>query len=48
MRRYLASDERIDLRDRCRTVMDDTTPEGTSVPYMIGALLCERIIRTVS
>ena len=25
--------------------MHDSTPEGTSVPYMIGALLCERIIR---
>lgn len=46
MRRYLASDAGIDLRDRCNTVLDDNTPEGTSVPYMIGALLCERIIRT--
>lgn len=45
MRRYLAGDARIDLRDRCNTVMHDSTPEGTSVPYMIGALLCERIIR---
>ncbi len=46
MRRYLASDARIDLRDRCTTTLRDNTPEGTSVPYMIGALLCERIIRT--
>ncbi len=46
MQRYLASDAHVDLRDRCNTVMRDTTPEGTSVPYMIGALLCERIIRT--
>lgn len=46
MRRYLASDEHMDLRDRCNTILRDTTPEGTSVPYMIGALLCERIIRT--
>lgn len=46
MQRYLAGDERIDLRDRCNTVLDDRTPEGTSVPYMIGALLCERVIRT--
>jgi len=46
IRRYLANDASIDLRGRCNTVLHDTTPEGTSVPYMIGALLCERIIRT--
>lgn len=46
MREYLLSDTTLDLRDRCNTYMQDDIAEDTNVPYMIGALLCERILRT--
>jgi hypothetical protein len=45
MERYLASDPTIDLRDRCNTYVRDYIYTDTSVPYMIGALLCEHILR---
>lgn len=45
MERYLRSDPTLDLRDRCNTYVRDDIDEDTSVPYMIGALLCERILR---
>lgn len=46
MGNYLLSDTSIDLRDRCNTYQRDDIAEHTSVPYMVGALLCERIVRT--
>lgn len=46
MERYLRSDTTLDLRDRCNTYDRDDIAEHTSVPYMIGALICERILRT--
>lgn len=45
LQRYLAADATLDLRDRCNTVMRDYINEDTSVPYVIGAVLCERILR---
>ncbi len=45
MERYLRSDPTLDLRDRCNTYAQDDIDEDTDVPYMIGALLCERILR---
>lgn len=42
---YLAADPSLDLRDRCTTTMRDYINADTSVPYMIGAVLCERILR---
>ena len=45
LKRYLEADPAIDLRDRCNTHMRDEIEGQTSVPYMIGALLCERILR---
>ena len=46
MERYLRSDPALNLRDRCNTYDRDDIDEYTSVPYMIGALLCERVLRT--
>lgn len=46
MKRYLEAGPVVDLRDRCNTHVRDEINGETSVPYMIGALLCERIIRT--
>ncbi|HEY0977433.1 MAG TPA: hypothetical protein VGE21_08180 [Flavobacteriales bacterium] len=46
LQRYLASDPGIDLRSRCNTYVTDYIAEETSVPYVIGAVLCERILRT--
>lgn len=45
LKRYLAADPSLDLRDRCTTTMRDYINEDTSVPYVIGAVLCERILR---
>ncbi|MBP7407613.1 MAG: hypothetical protein KA941_02530 [Flavobacteriales bacterium] len=45
LKRYLAADPSLDLRDRCNTVMRDYINVDTSVPYVIGAVLCERILR---
>lgn len=45
LRAYLA-DPAIDLRDRCNAHAQDDIAGHTSVPYVIGALLCERILRT--
>ena len=45
MGNYLLSDTTIDLRDRCNTYQRDEIAGLTSVPYMVGALLCERIVR---
>lgn len=45
LQRYLAADPSLDLRDRCTTTMRDYINEDTSVPYVIGAVLCERILR---
>lgn len=46
MKRYLEAGPAIDLRDRCNTHVRDEINGETSVPYMIGALLCDRILRT--
>ena len=43
--RYLAGDPSLDLRDRCNTYVRDDIDVDTSVPYVIGAVLCERILR---
>lgn len=45
LQRYLAADASLDLRDRCTTTMRDYINADTSVPYVIGAVLCERILR---
>ncbi len=45
LQRYLAADPSLDLRDRCTTTVRDYINEDTSVPYVIGAVLCERILR---
>lgn len=45
LQRYLAADSSLDLRDRCTTTLRDYINEDTSVPYVIGAVLCERILR---
>lgn len=45
LQRYLSADPSLDLRDRCTTTMRDYINEDTSVPYVIGAVLCERILR---
>ena len=45
LQRYLATDPSLDLRDRCTTTMRDYINADTSVPYVIGAVLCERILR---
>lgn len=45
LERYLAADPSLDLRDRCNTVIRDYIDEDTSVPYVIGAVLCEHILR---
>ncbi len=45
LKRYLAADTTLDLRDRCTTTVHDYINEDTSVPYVIGAVLCERILR---
>ena len=45
MERYLASDPAIDLHDRCNTYERDDIYTDTSVPYMIGGLICEHILR---
>ncbi|MFZ1686595.1 MAG: hypothetical protein WAU70_04190, partial [Flavobacteriales bacterium] len=45
LQRYLAADPSLDLRDRCNTVIRDYINEDTSVPYVIGAVLCEHILR---
>lgn len=46
MARYLVADTALDLRDRCNTYARDDIFTDTSVPYMIGALLCEHLLRT--
>ncbi len=43
--RYLATDTSLDLRDRCNTYVRDDIYLDTSVPYVIGAVVCERILR---
>lgn len=45
LKHYLAADPSLDLRDRCTTTLRDYINEDTSVPYVIGAVLCERILR---
>ena len=45
LQRYLAADPSLDLRDRCTTTMRDYINVDTSVPYVIGAVLCEHILR---
>ncbi len=45
LKRYLAADPSLDLRDRCTTTMRDYINVDTSVPYVIGAVLCEHILR---
>lgn len=45
LKRYLDADSTLDLRDRCTTTVRDDIYEDTSVPYVIGAVLCERILR---
>ena len=45
LERYLTADPSLDLRDRCTTTMRDYINEDTSVPYVIGAVLCEHILR---
>jgi hypothetical protein len=45
LKRYLAANPSVDLRDRCNTVIRDYINEHTSVPYIIGAVLCEHILR---
>lgn len=45
LKRYLAADPTLDLRDHCITTVRDYINEDTSVPYVIGAVLCERILR---
>lgn len=45
LKRYLAADPTRDLRDRCTTTVRDFINADTSVPYIIGAVLCERILR---
>ena len=42
---YLAGDPSLDRRDRCNTYVRDYIDVDTSVPYVIGAVLCERILR---
>jgi len=45
LKRYLAADPSLDLRDRCTTAMRDYINVDTSVPYVVGAVLCEHILR---
>ena len=45
LERYLAADPSLDLSDRCTTTVRDYINEDTSVPYVIGAVLCEHILR---
>ena len=45
LERYLATDPSLDLRDRCTTTVRDYINADTSVPYVIGAVLCEHILR---
>lgn len=45
LQHYLAADPALDLRDRCNTYERDDINKDTRVPYVIGAVLCEHILR---
>lgn len=45
MARYLEGDQPADLGAYCNTHLQKYIDGETSVPYMIGALLCERVLR---
>jgi hypothetical protein len=45
MARYLKEHPAMDLSQHCNTHLQEYTNGDTSIPYMIGALLCERVLR---
>lgn len=45
LQRYLEADPSIDLRDRCNPYVRDDIFQDTRVPYVIGAVLCEHLVR---
>ncbi len=48
MERYLSQHPELDLSAHINTYEQELIDGETSVPYMVGALLCERILRTHS
>ena len=46
MSRYLNDHPEIDLTAHINTYQQELIDGETSVPYMVGALLCERILRS--
>ncbi|MEZ4740731.1 MAG: hypothetical protein R2818_15565 [Flavobacteriales bacterium] len=45
LRRYLLADPGMDLSERLNPYAQDYINEHTNVPYVIGAILCEKILR---